>query len=201
MTNSVAHLAFDVEQVLAQFNASQWFDRYWEVLSDENSRVNLVSRETTRERFKLIVAEALLPFTQFRPDAQSYLDIGSGGGIPAIPMLLSGAVTAPAVLYERTRKKATVLDRMLKTLGLTDVTVISESFGEQPLYQKFDLVTLSWVALDAQLFKSISAAMNPAAKLVYYSRPEFEIRDHEVSTFSYSQTADDTHKYFSIITK
>lgn len=201
MTNSVRHIAFDVERVLTQFNASQWFDRYWEVLTEENARVNLVSRETTRDNFRRIIAGALLPFTQCKPDGQSYLDIGSGGGIPAIPLLLSGAVTAPAVLYERTQKKAAALDRMLNALEVAPVSVMAESFGEQPLHQKFDLVTLSWVALDAQLFKSISAAMNPAAKLVYYSRPEFEIRDHKVSTFSYSQTPDDTHKYFSIITK
>jgi 16S rRNA (guanine527-N7)-methyltransferase len=201
VTSDITYITFDPESVLTQFNASQWLDNYWKVLSDENSRVNLVSRETTSDSFRRIVGEALLPLTQFSPNGGRYLDIGSGGGIPAIPLLLAGVISAPPFLYERTGKKAAALSRMLDTLEISGATVIAESFGQRPMKERFSLITLSWVALTPALLKSIAAVMEPGSKLVYYSRPDFVIRDHEVSVFSYSQSLDDIHKYFSIITK
>lgn len=201
MKYNVTQIDFDIDSVLTQFRAPQWLGRYWEVLSEENSRVNLVSRETTGDTFRRIVAEALLPFTQLPKDWGAYLDIGSGGGIPALPVLLSESTSGPAVLYERIKKKATALSRLTTALGLSGAIIIPESFGEHQSSIRFSLVTLSWVTLTPALLKSIVAVMQPGATLIYYSQPNFESRDLTVRVFSYSQTNDDIHKYFSIITK
>lgn len=195
------HLTLDIDAVLTQFNAAQWLDSYWEHLSDENSRVNLVSRETRPEDFRRMVAEALFPFTQFPAIGGKYLDIGSGGGIPSIPALLSGRVSGPAFLYERTQKKAKALERIVSALKLPDVTVISESFGEEPLASRFPLVTMSWVTLTPQLFEAIKKVVARGGTFVYYSKIESKPAGLVTKVFSYSQTPDDTPKYFSIITK
>lgn len=197
----ITPVAFDIESLLTQFNADQWFDRYWQALSEENQKVNLVSRETTTEKFRRIVAEALVPFAQSKSADGRYLDIGSGGGIPAVPLILSGVTTGSATLYERTKKKALALNRICSKLRISDCNVVVESFGENQPKHKFDLVTLSWVTLTPDLFRSIEKVMAPNSKLIYYSKPIFEIPGHTVSIFSYSQTPADIHKYFSIITK
>ncbi len=196
----ITPVAFDVDSILTQFHADQWLDRYWKVLYDENQKVNLVSRETTAEKFRRIVAEALVPFTQLEPISGRYLDIGSGGGIPAIPLILSGESDGSVTLYERTKKKTLALERMCARLKIS-CDIIAESFGEIPPKHKFDLVTLSWVTLTPDLFRSIEKVMAPNSRLIYYSKPTFEISGHTVSVFSYSQAPADIHKYFSIITK
>ncbi len=197
----VTPVAFDIDSLLTQFNADQWLDGYWKTLHAENQKVNLVSRETTAEKFRRIVAEALVPFAQLTPTDGRYLDIGSGGGIPAIPLILSGLTSGPATLYERTKKKALALERICTQLRISGCDIVAESFGEFPRRDKFDLVTLSWVTLTPDLFRSIERVMAPDSKLIYYSKPTFEIPGHKVSIFSYSQALADIHKYFSIITK
>ncbi len=198
--SQITPVTLDVDSLITQFNADQWLDRYWQALSEENQKVNLVSRETTADKFRRIVAEALVPFAQLKSTDGRYLDIGSGGGIPAIPLILSSVTTGSATLYERTKKKALALERICKRLEIS-CDIVAESFGENQPNHKSDLLTLSWVTLTPDLFRSIEKVMAPNSKLVYYSKPIFEIPGHTVSIFSYSQTPADIHKYFSIITK
>jgi 16S rRNA G527 N7-methylase RsmG len=195
------HLTLDIDAVLTQFNATQWLGSYWEHLSDENSRVNLVSRETRPESFRRMVAEALLPFTQLPAISGKYLDIGSGGGIPSLPVLLAGLSTGPTLLFERTKKKALALERIVSALKLPNITVVPESFGECPLASRFPLVTMSWVTLTPQLFEAIKKVMTRDGTFVYYSRIDIKPAGLVPQVFSYSQIPDDTPKYFSIITK
>ncbi len=201
MSGPIEHLDFDIESVLSQFKAGEWIDRYWDILSQENKKVNLVSRETGAQEFRRMAAESLLPFTQLIPPYESYLDIGSGGGLPAIPILLSGTVSGPTFLFERTQKKAIALSWIVSALAIKKVTVRPESFGEKPVVEKFALVTLSYVSLTQQLLNSISAILKPGGVLVYYSRPDFSTTGLTFMTFSYSHSASNTHKRFSLFVK
>ena len=201
MSSPVTHILFDVESILAQFNAAQWLDSYWAALSHENEKVNLVSRETTIGDFKRMVAESLLPFTQFRPKPGDYIDVGSGGGIPAVPLLRAGLAVNQAALYERTKKKALALERIVSTLGISGVSVIPESFGEHPVKVQCTLVTMSWVALNRQLLNAIDSVLAPGGTFVYYSRTPLAVTGLSIREFSYSQPTGDIHKYFSLIGK
>lgn len=199
MTKEVTPLTLEVEAVLAQFNASAWLESYWNQLSLENAKINLVSRETKVEDFRRMVAEALFPFTQLDRRYDSYLDIGSGGGIPAIPILLSGRSAGPTTLYERTKKKALALGRIMAALKLSKTTIVSESFGERPVKGKFSLVTMSYVALSPELLAAITNVLAPGGKFVYFSEPEFKVRSARIEVWSYSQQPAAIHKHFTII--
>jgi 16S rRNA G527 N7-methylase RsmG len=201
VSDQTEHLDFDIESVLSQFKVGEWLDRYWDILSQENRKVNLVSRETDAQEFRRMVAESLLPFAQLRAPYESYLDIGSGGGLPAIPILLSGTVSGPTFLFERTKKKAVALNRIVSALGIKRVKVFPESFGEKPVIEKFALVTLSYVSLTQTLLNSIGATLKPGGVLVYYSRPDFSPTGLTVRTHSYSHSAADIHKRFSLFVK
>ncbi|MBI5265872.1 MAG: class I SAM-dependent methyltransferase, partial [candidate division Zixibacteria bacterium] len=179
-------LEYNIDSVLDRFGAEKWLDRYWAILSQENQKVNLVSRETDLPRFRRLVAEALLPFTQIERNFDSYLDIGSGGGIPSIPLLLAGIATGEAELFERTKKKTVPLAGILRTLGLTSATIVPESFGERAIGRSFSLVTLSYVTLTPTLFDSIRAHLKDGGVLVYYSHPEFAAQILKVQLFSYA---------------
>ena len=201
MSGQVEHIEFDIESVLSQFKSDEWLDRYWDILSQENKKVNLVSRETGAQEFRRMAAESLFPFTQLRPPYESYLDIGSGGGLPAIPIILSGTVSGPTFLFERTQKKAVALSRIVSALGIKRVKVFPESFGEKSVVEKFALVTLSYVSLTQPLLNSISSTLKPGGILVYYSRPDFSPTGLTFKTFSYSHSTTDTHKRFSLFVK
>lgn len=171
-------VVFDVEGLLREQDPDGKLGRYFELLDVENRRINLVSRETLPEsapehvdRFhglRQLAAESLFPIAQIAAKPHRYLDIGSGGGFPAIPILLTQPVTE-AVLAERTQKKAGVLRRMVTGLGLT-VRVEATTFEELKLAgESFDLITLRLVRLTGPLQKRILRLLAPEGNFIYYA--------------------------------
>lgn len=195
MTDTV--LKLDIEPVIARFDASGRLSQYFDLLMKENVAVNLVSRETVRFDFDRMVAESLVPL-DFMPESfGSYLDIGSGGGIPAIPLLLSGRIAGPAWLVERTQKKVAAMRRMLDSLGL-QAELFARTFEEVKLTQRFDLITLRYVKLTPTLLRRIIPALAPQGQFVYYSKPEFDTAPFAVSTHSYAISTEDFVKSLTV---
>jgi 16S rRNA (guanine527-N7)-methyltransferase len=181
---------------------------YFDLLRSENRKINLVSRETLgpdsgdNASLQALAAESLLPLVQPEiGNISRYLDIGSGGGFPALPIMI---IRQPdhAMLVERTQKKAGALRRILIGLGLT-AAIEARSFDELTLDTSFDLVTLRLVKLNPRLLKAILRYLDDGAFLVYYSRPEFDPASMgaESTTYYYTIGSDTTKKCFTLLKK
>lgn len=162
---------------------------------EENSQLNLVSRETSYDDIKRLVAEALHPLGRIQNPVTRYLDIGSGGGLPAIPILLSLRLT-DATLVERTQKKAAALGRLLKSLGIK-AHCICRTFEECEFTGKFDLVTLRYVKLNPKLLLRIRRTLDLSGVMVYYSAPEFT--DKRIKTYKFKLDNSPIVKHYSLI--
>lgn len=98
-------------------------DRYLDLLYTSGRQLNLtrVPREQATERH-LDESLSLLPLRRWG-SSDVAVDLGSGGGLPGIPL----AIALPEVrfeLVERTQKKAVFLAECIQTLGLSNVRVI-----------------------------------------------------------------------------
>lgn len=188
--------------IISQFNLTDQVERYWSLLSDENSRVNLVSRETSRADFDRLVAESLVPFINkgVGGGVDRYLDIGSGGGLPAIPLLLAGLVDGEAILVERTLKKAEALRRLVSGLEL-NAEVIARTIEELNFREPFNLSTLRLVKLTPPLLKRIVRLLAPEARLVYYAATDLHIDSLTRQTISYAIPPDSPAKQVTIFQK
>lgn len=96
--------------------------RFLAVLLEANRSFNLVSIRDEREAWMRHVLDSLsvLPFLG---TARTVIDVGSGGGLPGLPL----AIMAPHcsfVLLEATGKKADFLRRAVEALGLPNVMVV-----------------------------------------------------------------------------
>ncbi len=140
---------------------------YWDVISSVNKKVNLVSRETTRATFTRLVHESLLPLTVLDQNFPGYIDIGSGGGLPAIPLLMTGRVRQPSDLYERIGKKAEALTQIIKELDLF-AHVKPENFGEHPVGDPVSLITMRLVTPEPKLIRQIVLALDQRGVFIYY---------------------------------
>jgi 16S rRNA (guanine527-N7)-methyltransferase len=86
---------------------------------------------------------SLVPMLRARADVTRLADVGSGGGLPALPL----AIALPDrsfTLLEATGKKARFLADVSKTLGLSNVRVVedrAENFGRDAGRGRFDGVT------------------------------------------------------------
>lgn len=175
-------------------------DSYYRILMAENRSVNLVSRETSRPDFDRMVAESLLPLGSLSKQITNYLDIGSGGGIPAIPILLSGTTKGRTYLVERTIKRAKALKRLVEKLDLK-ASVIPANFGELSDLPKSDLITLRYVKLGFPLLKRILGLLTPSGLFVYYATPEFDLSRFSVTNHNFICSQSSALKSFTIFQK
>ena len=119
--------------------------RYLALLLEANTRFNLTAITDPQQAWMrhMLDALTLLPPIASAQAAQ-VADIGSGGGVPAIPL----AIVLPDVqftLIESTGKKASFLRDAAADLALKNVTVLSEraeSLGQDPGHrERYDIVT------------------------------------------------------------
>lgn len=179
-------LDFDQEKLLDRFDTDSGLQKYFDLLMDENQRINLVSRETNQDDLRRLSAESIAPMAQTAVSHfQRYLDIGSGGGFPAIVLLLAAGAGAfqidQSVLVERRLRRADALGRLVRQLNLP-AKVSPHDFMPGVPVGKFDLITLRYVKLTPSLWRLISNALTDSGCFVYYSKPEFEIDSSQFST-------------------
>lgn len=85
---------------------------YGALLLETNRRFNVSGAETPEELLPHILDSlSIVPYVR-----GPLVDIGSGGGLPAIPLAIATGI--PVTLVESTTKKAAFLEAVLGTLGL-----------------------------------------------------------------------------------
>mgnify|MGYP001141713221 CR=1 FL=1 len=118
-------------------------DEYLDRLLDANQRMNL-TRITDREAARVQHVGDTLTLLPFLPrEAHRLADIGSGGGVPGIPLAIARR-DVQVVLIESTRKKAAFLRECAADLELSNVLVRderAEEAGRSDLRESFDVVT------------------------------------------------------------
>jgi len=117
-------------------------ERYCLLLREESSRQNLISASTIERLWdRHILDSAQLTRFETRPGA-SWLDIGSGAGLPGIVIatLIPGSIT----LVEPRRLRADFLMRAVELLGLRNATVQCAKI--EKVEGRFEMITARAVA-------------------------------------------------------
>jgi 16S rRNA (guanine527-N7)-methyltransferase len=147
--------------------------RYAGLLLDWNRSVNLTGARTMEEILAQIAAgDALLavPWTGIG----TVIDIGSGGGLPAVPLALALPQVHFTLLEANTRKCA-FLEHVIATLKLPNVAVApgrAEEVGRQPaLREQFDRAISRAAAPPAVLLELALPFVRPGGDLVAQVSP------------------------------
>jgi 16S rRNA G527 N7-methylase RsmG len=193
-------VSFDVESILQLIEPADALVRYLDCLMEENRKVNLVSRETSREDLRRLAAESLLPLSVLGPSFTTYLDIGSGGGFPSVPILLTGRVAGEACLVERTKKKAAALRRILGRLGLRAAVFAATAENMEPAFE-CSLATLRYVKLTRPLLAKVMAWLEPGGQLVRYSVPDFDTIPFPAVSYMFAAQSVEVSKHFTVFEK
>ena len=133
------------------------FVRYYAELARRNERVNLTAItewEAVQSRHFLDSLAAAMALPAEALHAGSFIDIGSGGGFPGIPMKLAFP-GMQGTLLDATAKKTAFLTHVCETLALKGMTVRAgraETLGhETGLRESFDIALARAVAEIAAL--------------------------------------------------
>lgn len=126
-------------------------DRYLDLLLEANQEVNLTSVRDKDEAWIRHILDSLLllPALRTLPEGAQVLDVGSGGGLPGIPIALARPDLA-ITLLEATQKKAHRLEGFVLALDLPRTRVISEraeTLAHRPAHrQRYQVVVTRAVA-------------------------------------------------------
>jgi 16S rRNA (guanine527-N7)-methyltransferase len=129
---SISEIPENFEQLVADLGIEfddgdmQQLGLYLDLLLETNKQFNLTGIKSPEEAWTKHILDSisLIP-SLVKENVEHVVDVGSGGGLPGIPL----AITMPEVtftLVETTQKKALFLSHTVETLGLENVTVISE---------------------------------------------------------------------------
>ena len=135
--------------------AAAALDHYFALLARWNPTVNLTGlplHPPSDETFDRLFVEPVIAATHieprnFRDEPLTWIDLGSGGGSPAIPLKVvrpSWALT----MVEAKKRKAAFLREAVRALHLREADVASVRFEELDSPAAADLVTVRAVRLD-----------------------------------------------------
>jgi 16S rRNA (guanine527-N7)-methyltransferase len=117
---------------------NEQFSKLYDLYSDWNSKINVVSRKDIDELYLRHVLHSLgiAKVIQFK-DGTSIMDVGTGGGFPGIPL----AILYPECkfhLVDSINKKLKVVDAVTEELGLTNVKTSHKRAEE--INETFDFI-------------------------------------------------------------
>lgn len=128
-------------------------ERYAALLLKWNAVQNLVSRETVGELWPRHIEDSLQLMKFVRPDDTRIIDLGSGGGFPAIPMAIASRGTnRHFTLVEPIAKKVSFLRTVARELDLP-ATVLAQRAEQIDSRETFPLITSRALAEVTKLFE------------------------------------------------
>ena len=146
---------------------------YFQLLAKWNAKINLTAldlEDPTPEGIDRLLIEPLVA----APHAQgtrTLIDIGTGGGSPALPLALA-LPGARLVMIEVKTRKSVFLREAARELGLADASVVTarhESLLSDPsFHDAFDLLSVRAVRVEARVFSTFQAFVRPGGKLFHF---------------------------------
>jgi len=173
-------------------------DKYINEVARANSRFSLYSRNLKPDDLRPLIAESLLPLELGWIDENSgrILDIGSGWGIPAIPVLLSGA-RLDYSLSDRSQKKADFLALLCHRLKLT-ATIVAQDLAVFRPEDLFSLITLRRVALDDKLIAQIRRLTLQNSAIIYFGAELPQTLEQDAQVVNYSIDASEPRRLIKV---
>jgi 16S rRNA (guanine527-N7)-methyltransferase len=134
---------------------------YFQLLSHWNRKINLTSLTDPDEAIDRLLLEPVAAAAAVSP-VDALIDLGSGGGSPAVPLALALGVKRLVMVESRTRKAAFLREalREVGVAGTVETARFEDVAGQADFRDAFDLVSARAVRMDAALFAVIDALLS-----------------------------------------
>ena len=153
---------------------AQRLEEYFSLLARWNARINLTSLPlagTAREAVDRLFIEPLVVARHLEDIPLRWLDLGSGGGSPAIPIKIYRPRLRLTMVESRLRKTS-FLREAVRALALVDAAVENLRFEELAACEELDggvdLITARGVRVGAQLLSACRALLTERGRLVIF---------------------------------
>jgi len=144
---------------------------YYQLLRQWNSRINLTALPLdppTDAAVERLFIEPLVAAKILGRNDRNWIDIGSGGGSPAIPMKVSWLETSLTMVESKARK-ASFLREAIRSIPLVEASVAESRFESLTgRAGTADLVTVRAVRLDSRLIAGAYSLLQVGGRLAMF---------------------------------
>jgi 16S rRNA (guanine527-N7)-methyltransferase len=146
---------------------------YYDLLDRWNCKINLTSLplatypDVTLDR---LIVEPLIVAAEIEDSALTWMDFGTGGGSPAVPLKIVRP-SARLTMVERRERKAAFLREVVSSLGLADAEVLTsriEELGSVKQAGSVDFITLRAVRVSQEVLDCAVSLLRPNGRLLVF---------------------------------
>ena len=181
---------------LVNLKNRDFYNKYMQCFLDQNACVNLISKNDEKFLWEKHVFDSLAfeYFIEKYGECENLLDIGTGGGFPAVPLALTYPDMKVTAL-DSIRKKINAIENIKSDLNIKNLRTICDR--AENIKEKFDVITSRAVAsLDKISLYALPLLQKGGYFVAYKSRktPE-EIADAEKVLKKYNAKIVDIIEY------
>lgn len=149
-------------------------EAYYRLLATWNQKINLTGLnlgELTPDTIDRLLIEPIVAARYIPAGAKRMIDVGSGGGSPAVPLALA-APGLTLLMVEAKTRKSVFLREVIRTLALPAAEVAAARFEEllarPDLHEAHDLVTIRAVRIESKVLMTLQAFVRPGGELFLF---------------------------------
>lgn len=147
---------------------------YYELLARWNRKINLTALDNPDEAIDRLLLEPILAARHLPTGDVNIMDIGSGGGSPAIPLKLA-APSSMLTMVEVKARKSAFLREAVRTLGLDKTSVETSRYEEllarPDLHEAFGLLSLRAIRVEVRTLLTLQAFIQPGGLIFLFRGP------------------------------
>jgi len=159
---------------------------YFQLLAKWNNKINLSGlrlEDPEPAALDRLLIEPLLA-ARHADGVKSMIDVGSGGGSPAIPMALALAPVRLVMVESKTRKSV-FLQEAVRELSLEHTRVANARYetllSDATLHERHDVLTVRAVRVSAAVLNAMQAFVKPGGHLMLFKPSGNEDLDAKVA--------------------
>jgi 16S rRNA (guanine527-N7)-methyltransferase len=149
---------------------------YYELLERWNRKINLTALNDPDEAIDRLLLEPVAAARHVAPESRRIIDVGSGGGSPAIPLALAIGSLEQLTMVEVKARKSAFLREAVRTLGLTasagvETARYEELLARPEFLEHFDVLTVRAVRVETRVLNTVQVFVRPAGQLLLFRGP------------------------------
>ena len=148
---------------------------YYELLERWNRKINLTALDDPDEAIDRLLLEPLLAARHLPAGSPLLLmDLGSGGGSPAIPLALMGGDRVRLTMVEAKTRKSAFLREAVRQLALVaqvENSRFEELLARPELHERFDVLSIRAVRVETKLLMTLQAFLKSRGIVMMFKGP------------------------------
>ena len=148
---------------------------YYELLERWNRKINLTALNEPDEAIDRLLLEPVLAARHLPLGSPMFLmDVGSGGGSPALPLALMAGGRVRLTMVEVKTRKSAFLREAVRHLGVVAEVEnhrFEELLARPELHERFDAMSIRAVRVETKMLMTLQAFLRPTGVLLMFRGP------------------------------